>query len=170
MFFIIYFTIPALHIEGGYGEIGDCSDLFKKSERAYEKNGNILHLGTLPAYVPEAIENLLYWVKNSELDMLVKSCVFHYEFELIHPFSDGNGRLGRLWHTLLLSLRNPLFAWLPIESIVHDNQDKYYASINKSNADGSGTAFAEFMLEIIKTALEEALSASTQAAIQDGRN
>ena len=83
--------------------------------------GEIVHFGTLPQYVPGAVENLLGWVRDSELPMLVRSCVFHYEFELIHPFSDGNGRMGRLWHTLLLSKWNPIFVWLLVESIVHLN-------------------------------------------------
>ena len=68
--------------------------------------------------------------------MLIRSCVFHYEFELIHPFADGNGRVGRLWHTLLLSKWNPAFAWLPVESIIHDHQQEYYDVINVSNNAG----------------------------------
>lgn len=118
-----------------------------------DNNGNILHFGSLPQYVPELIQKLMDWTKDSELHMLIKSCVFHYEFELIHPFSDGNGRIGRLWHTLLLSKWNPLFAWIPIESIIHDNQKKYYDAINQSNNMGESTVFIEFMLSVIKQAL-----------------
>lgn len=122
--------------------------------------GEIVHFGTLPQYVPEAVTNLLEWVKSSELPMLIRSCVFHYEFELIHPFADGNGRTGRLWHTLLLSKWNPIFAWLPVESIVHDHQQEYYEAINHSNAAVSSTAFIEFMLSAIKASLMEAANMS----------
>ena len=87
-----------------------------------DKQGKVLHMGTLPAYVPDLIYELLEWVENSDIHMLIKSCVFHYEFELIHPFADGNGRIGRLWHTLLLTQWKPMFAWIPIESIIHDRQ------------------------------------------------
>ncbi len=115
--------------------------------------GEIVHFGTLPQYVPEAVGSLLDWVKSNELPMLLRSCVFHYEFELIHPFADGNGRMGRLWHTLLLSKWNPMFAWLPVESIVHEHQREYYEAINSSNAAVSSTAFIGFMLSAIKASL-----------------
>ena len=121
-----------------------------------DQKGNILHIGTLPRYVPESVERLLDWVKESELPMVIKSSVFHYEFELIHPFADGNGRMGRLWHTLLLTTWNPLFAWLPVESIIHHRQQAYYDAINASNQAGESTVFIEFMLSAIKTALLEA--------------
>ena len=118
--------------------------------------GNNLHMGTLPRYVPERVERLLHWVKDSDLPMVIKSSVFHYEFELIHPFADGNGRIGRLWHMRLLAEWNPLFAWLPVESIIHNRQREYYDAINASNNAGESTIFIEFMLAAIKTALSEA--------------
>lgn len=124
--------------------------------------GEIVHVGTLPQYVPKAVINLLEWVKSSELPMLIRSCVFHYEFELIHPFADGNGRTGRLWHTLLLSKWNPIFAWLPVESIVHDHQQEYYEAINRSNGAVSSTAFIEFMLSSIKASLMESINMSDE--------
>lgn len=122
-----------------------------------DKQGNILHFGTLPDYVPGLVKELLNWVRDSDFHMLIKSCVFHYELELIHPFADGNGRIGRLWHTLLLTRWKPIFAWLPVESIIHDRQDEYYQAINRSNNEAESTAFIEFMLSAIKEALIEAV-------------
>ena len=124
------------------------------------QDGQVVHLGTLPQYVPDSVTELLDWTKHSDLHMLIKSCVFHYEFELIHPFADGNGRVGRLWHTLLLSKWNPTFAWLPVESIIHDRQQEYYNAINASNDAGESTAFIEFMLSAIKASLIEATKMS----------
>ncbi len=129
-----------------------------------DESGNIIHFGTLPQYVPQLVSELLGWVKESRLHMLIKSCVFHYEFELIHPFSDGNGRMGRLWHTLLLSKWSPVFAWLPVESVIHDNQSEYYNAINTSNDNGSSTVFIVFMLSVIKSALLETVSITQSAA------
>ena len=83
-----------------------------------DNEGHVLHFGTLPQYVPDLVMELLGWVEKSDVHILIRSCVFHYELELIHPFADGNGRIGRLWHTLLLSKWNPVFAWLPVESII----------------------------------------------------
>ena len=127
-----------------------------------DQEGRVLHFGTLPQYVPDLVMELLDWVKNSDVHMLIRSCVFHYEFELIHPFADGNGRVGRLWHTLLLSKWNPAFAWLPVESIIHDRQEEYYAAINASNDTGESTVFIEFMLSAIKASLIDATSTSDE--------
>lgn len=127
-----------------------------------DQAGRVLHFGTLPQDVPDLVMELLDWVKNSEVHMLIRSCVFHYEFELIHPFADGNGRVGRLWHTLLLSKWNPAFAWLPVESIIHDRQQEYYAAINASNDAGESTEFIEFMLSVIKASLMDAACVSDE--------
>ena len=132
-----------------------------------DNEGHVLHFGTLPQYVPDLVIELLGWAKTSEVHMLIRSCVFHYELELIHPFADGNGRVGRLWHTLLLSKWNPAFAWLPVESIIHDRQQEYYAAINASNDAGESTVFIEFMLSAIKASLMDAISASDE--MSDGK-
>ena len=96
-----------------------------------DSEGRVLHFGTLPQYVPNLIIELLDWAKNSEVHMLIRSCVFHYELELIHPFADGNGRVGRLWHTLLLSKWNPAFAWIP-ESPRHLSSSCSQLSMHRS--------------------------------------
>ena len=125
-----------------------------------DQEGHVLHFGTLPQYVPDLVMELLDWAKHSDLHMLIRSCVFHYELELIHPFADGNGRVGRLWHTLLLSKWNPVFSWLPVESIIHDHQQEYYDAINASNDSGESTAFIEFVLSVIKASLIDAIHTS----------
>lgn len=127
-----------------------------------DSEGHVLHFGTLPQYVPDLVIELLNWAKTGEVHMLVRSCVLHYELELIHPFADGNGRVGRLWHTLLLSKWNPAFAWLPVESIIHDRQQEYYAAINISNNAGESTVFIEFMLSAIKASLIDAIRTSDE--------
>lgn len=127
-----------------------------------DREGRILHFGTLPQYVPGLVSELLDWARTSETHMLIRSCVFHYELELIHPFADGNGRVGRLWHTLLLSQWNPIFAWLPVESIIHARQQEYYAAINASNEAGESTEFILFMLSAIRSSLIEAISVSDE--------
>lgn len=129
---------------------------------ADSRTGEIIHFGTLPQYVPGAVDDLLEWTRESDVHMLIKSCVFHYEFELIHPFSDGNGRTGRLWHTLMLSKWNPVFAWLPVESMVFRNQQEYYNAINRSNVAGSSEVFIEFMLDVMVRTLEEAIETSRE--------
>ena len=127
-----------------------------------DQEGHVLHFGTLPQYVPDLVMELLDWAKDSDIHMLIRSCVFHYELELIHPFSDGNVRIGRLWHTLLLSKWNPVFAWLPVESMIHAHQKEYYAAINASNAAGESTVFIEFMLSTIKASLIDAINTSDE--------
>lgn len=123
-----------------------------------DSEGNVQHFGTLPQDVPDLVTELLEWVKNSPVHMLIRSCAFHYEFEQLHPFADGNGRIGRLWQTLLLSQWNPIFVFLPVESIIHDRQNEYYDAINASNDAGKSTIFIEFMLSAIKAALMKTIT------------
>ena len=137
------------------------SELIKESGRFRSKNAGVyqgdklIHMGTLPEYIPELINNLFLWLKKSEEHPLIKAAVFHYEFEFIHPFQDGNGRIGRLWYSLILSKWKKFFAWLPIESLVQKYQKEYYIVINNSNRYGESTEFILFMLKIIKETLIE---------------
>ena len=146
-------------------ELVDESGMFRtRPVGVVDQEGRVLHFGTLPQYVPDLVMELLDWVKSSDVHMLIRSCVFHYEFELIHPFADGNGRVGRLWHTLLLSKWNSAFAWLPVESIIYDRQEEYSAAINTSNDAGESTVFIEFMLSAIKASLIDAIIASDEVS------
>lgn len=113
------------------------------------------HIAPQPSMLDELMAKLFAWLKESDEHMLLKSCIFHYEFEFIHPFLDGNGRIGRLWQSVILNSFNPLFSLLPTESIVRDHQEEYYEAIELSTEAGESTPFIEFMLEMI---LESILS------------
>jgi len=119
------------------------------------KGDQIIHMAPPANRVRFLMEDLLQWLKQSRDHPLIKSCVFHYEFEFIHPFSDGNGRMGRLWQSLILAQWQPLFANLPVESLIHQNQDEYYAAINQSTQATDSARFIEFMLRIILDVLTE---------------
>ena len=131
------------------------SGVFRSKGVGVYAGESLIHAGTPPQYVPGLIEELFQWLEESSLHPLIKSCIFHYEFEFIHPFSDGNGRTGRMWHTLILSKWKNFFLWLPIESLIHERQEEYYQAINSANNKGESTVFVKFMLEIIKQALDE---------------
>ena len=115
----------------------------------------LIHMGTRPELIGHYVKELIEWTRNSKLHPLIKSCIFHYEFEYIHPFSDGNGRTGRFWHTLILSHWEPMFAWLPVENLIHRKQEEYYKAIIDSDNEGKSTPFIIFMLRVIKEVLEE---------------
>ena len=133
---------------------------FRSGEEGVFNGEECIFMAPPARFVPQLMNELFDWMKEvkDQMHPLILSSVFHYEFELIHPFADGNGRMGRLWHTLLLSKWNPIFAWLPIESIIHDNQSEYYNAINVSNNNGNSTVFIEFMLSVIKQALQESIN------------
>ena len=124
-------------------------------------NGEVcLHMAPPAQRVPLLIGELLDWVKTTKTHPLISSCVFHYEFEFIHPFADGNGRMGRMWQTLLLMQWKPIFAWIPVETIVKQHQQEYYAAIMKSDHEASSTPFIVFMLGCLKSALDEMMESN----------
>ena len=124
----------------------------------YNQDGKVVHLAPPADFVPQQLGQLFDWVKNSNANMLIKSSVFHYEFEFIHPFNDGNGRTGRLWQTALLATWKPIFAWIPIESIIKDNQEDYYNAITLSTSQGKSNIFIEFMLDVINKAIKDIIT------------
>jgi Fic family protein len=113
----------------------------------------VIHVAPPADRVPLLMSDLFAWLRQTDQHPLISSCVFHYEFEFIHPFADGNGRMGRLWQTLLLSRWNPLFAHVPVESLVHRHQDAYYQAIGESTRQTDSAPFIEFMLGMIQDAL-----------------
>ena len=117
--------------------------------------GELHHIGPPAQRVPQLMANLLAWLGSTDEHPLIASSVFHYEFEFIHPFEDGNGRMGRLWQTLILTRWKTLFAHIPVESLVHLHQSTYYEAIRHSSAAGESTPFIAFMLHIILEASDQ---------------
>lgn len=115
----------------------------------------LVHMAPPAHLVPKLIQDLFDWYQNSEMHPLIKSAVFHYEFEFIHPFQDGNGRMGRMWHSLLLGQWKELFFWLPVEELIQSKQVEYYDALGKSDKTADSAAFVELMLEIIRDTLKD---------------
>ena len=143
------------------GLVSEAGQLRTNQVGVFNEKGEVVHLAPSHTFVPTLLDNLFDWVKESETHMLIKSCVFHYEFEFIHPFRDGNGRMGRLWQTILLSSWKEIFQFVPIENIIMKNQEEYYRAITLSTSEGKSNKFILFMLKSIKSALEE-IMAQTQ--------
>lgn len=115
----------------------------------------VVHMAPPARLVPGEIQDLFAWYKESEIHLLIRSAIFHYEFEFIHPFADGNGRMGRMWHSLLLGRWNEIFYWLPVEELIRSRQQEYYDALNKSDRESDSSTFVEFMLEILLDTLKE---------------
>lgn len=148
------------------GLIPDAGEYRTRPVGVINERNEVIHFGTLPDYVPSAVSGLMDWLRRSPAHPLIKSCVFHYEFELIHPFLDGNGRTGRLWHSLILSKWNPVFAWLPVESMIYKHQPDYYRAINRCNDAADSTEFILFMLTVIRSTLLEAIGTSREQVVE----
>ena len=116
---------------------------------------NLVHMAPPAKFVPRQIRDLIEWYQRSAAHPLIKSAVFHYEFEFIHPFSDGNGRLGRMWHSLLLGQWKELFYWLPIEELIQSRQAEYYQALGEADQTADCSGFVRLMLEIIRDTLRE---------------
>ncbi|MDQ3015971.1 MAG: Fic family protein [Bacteroidota bacterium] len=119
---------------------------------------NVAHIAPPAKNVSYLMADLFAYLKNDKDISLIKSCVFHYEMEFIHPFLDGNGRMGRLWQIVILLQDFPVFEFLPFETLIAKNQDQYYRSLSISDKAGKSTAFIEYMLTIIDQALKDLLN------------
>ena len=126
----------------------------------------VVHLAPPANRVPELMFDLFEWLKISDVHPLIKSCVFHYEFEFIHPFQDGNGRMGRLWQTLILKEWKEIFAWLPVETLIKENQKEYYNALGVSDSNANSTKFIEFMLSLILNTIEEIIETEKKVTVK----
>lgn len=134
---------------------------FRKTGVGIVKGSEVTHVAPPGNMVEQLMKDLFSYLKNEDDLALIKSCVFHYELEFIHPFIDGNGRMGRLWQTIVLMQYNSVFEFLPIERIVKEKQTKYYKVLMQCDKQGKSTLFIEFMLSIIEESLEELLQTQT---------
>lgn len=121
-------------------------------------HGNrVAHVAPQPGNVPTLMNQLFNYLKRDKDISLIKSCVFHYELEFIHPFEDGNGRMGRLWQTVILMQDYPVFEYIPFETLINDSQEEYYAALKESDKEGKSTRFIEYMLSIIDNSLDDVI-------------
>lgn len=139
----------------------DDAGSYRKGNVGVMNGDQVVHMAPPANRVKNLMGDLLGWLASTEEHSLIASSVFHYEFEFIHPFSDGNGRMGRLWQTLILNQWNPLFANLPVESMVHEHQSEYYQAINLSTKKTDSAPFIEFMLQMIMNTIESSNSLDT---------
>jgi Fic family protein len=139
---------------------------FRTGAAGIQRGEQVVHVAPPAGNVRALINDLLTYVRQSEDHPLIAACVFHYEFEFIHPFVDGNGRMGRLWQTLILSRWRPLFALVPVESMIRDQQAGYYEALNASNRAGESTPFIRFMLQIIHDTLAAMGNGTDQVTVQ----
>ncbi len=121
----------------------------------FDGRNNLVHVAPPASSVPYLISSLFSWYQRSGLHPLIKSAVFHYEFEYIHPFQDGNGRTGRMWHSMLLGVWKEMFFWLPVEELIQSRQSDYYEAFNESGRVADCAVFVELMLEIIRDSLRD---------------
>ncbi len=133
----------------------DQAGQFRSGGVGIYRNKMVVHMPPPASRVKILMSDLLAWLATTTIHPLVASCVFHYEFEFIHPFEDGNGRMGRLWQTLILKSWQPILAYLPVETVIRDQQEAYYAALSASDQASDATVFVEFMLKALYQAMQE---------------
>lgn len=141
------------------------SGAFRKTQVGVLHGAEVRHVAPPHKAIPGLMRDLFDYITEDADQPIIKGCVFHYEVEFIHPFEDGNGRMGRLWHTRLLMDENPIFEFIPIEDSIRKNQQEYYQKLAISDKAGNSTAFIEFMLGIIHASLLETINETRSAGI-----
>jgi len=142
---------------------------YRKQGVGIVKGSKVEHLAPPFENVPYLMKDLFKYLKESDEIELIKSCVFHYEMEFIHPFLDGNGRMGRLWQTLILMEKYPLFEFLPFETLISNDQEKYYKALAESDKSGNSTKFIEYMLNVINISINELLDYNNRTLTEKDR-
>jgi len=142
---------------------------YRKQSVGIVKGSQIEHLAPSFENVPFLMKDLFKYLKESEEIGLIKSCVFHYEMEFIHPFLDGNGRMGRLWQTLILMEKYPIFEFLPFETMIINDQEKYYKALAQSDKIGKSTKFIEYMLNVIDSSINKLLDFNNRTLNEQDR-
>ncbi|MEO1009912.1 MAG: Fic family protein [Bacteroidota bacterium] len=142
---------------------------YRKQSVGIVKGSQVAHVAPSFKNVPYLMKDLFSYLKESREITLIKSCVFHYEMEFIHPFSDGNGRMGRLWQTLILMEEYPVFQFLPLETNISKDQESYYKALAQSDQVGKSTPFIEYMLHVIDLALGKILDFNNRTLSQRDR-
>lgn len=125
----------------------------------------LVHMAPPAAQIPRLMHDLLHWLATTDIHPLIASCVFHYEFEFIHPFGDGNGRMGRLWQTLILSQWRAEMAWLPVETLIREQQMEYYRVLGEADQASDSTVFVEFMLDALAQALRTGIERASPTTV-----
>jgi Fic family protein len=134
------------------------------------RGDTLVHMPPPASQISRLMNELLNWLKSKTTHPLIASCIFHYEFEFIHPFTDGNGRIGRLWQTLILSKWKPILAYLPVETVIRDKQTAYYEALLESDKAANSTIFVQFMLQSLLTAIKEVAPTNEQLLLFEYQN
>ena len=153
--------------------VGD-SGRFRTMQVNVYKGYELIHAGARPKEIPALMAQLFDWARNSNVNAIIKSCILHFAIEYVHPFEDGNGRMGRLWQTVVLHHWNKNFQWIPVETMVYQNQQGYYAALEISDKKNSANVFIEFMLGVLSFTLGTIIEsrkakANSRAVSSDGR-
>lgn len=144
----------------------DDAGLLRSGGTGIYQGKQLVHMAPPASQLPRLMDNLLDWLTNTEAHPLIASAAFHYEFEFIHPFSDGNGRMGRLWQTLILSHWQPVLAYLPVETVIKQQQSEYYRLLGEADQNTDCTDFICFLLEAIQNSLREAIQVQSETQVE----
>ncbi|MCC5853888.1 MAG: Fic family protein [Alkalimonas sp.] len=141
---------------------------WRSGDAGIYRGEQLVHMAPPASQVPRLLAQLCQWLKTTDAHPLIASSAFHYEFEFIHPFSDGNGRMGRLWQTIILSQWQPILAYLPVETVIKQNQEQYYEAFRQADSQSDCTAFIEFLLGAFHVALTDAMQSSGKMRVETG--